>query len=157
MAPSDVEPVAEIEQESVSPWSPAQITEELSCSCSVTLVVENEEGIICAWCCARYLGEEAELLKIAVHRNIRRIGLGADLLSSLQQLLTQLGVVEIFLEVRSKNEPALRLYQKNGFKVVGKRPGYYSNPTDDALICQFHTSHGVIIGKEKKNEIVARY
>ena len=141
MAPPDAVSVAEIERESPSPWDLAQVKGEFSCSGSITLVAEDEEGVICAWCCARFFGEEAELLKIAVRTESRRAGVGAVLLTSLQRLLYQIGVKEIFLEVRSRNEPALGLYLKHGFNVVGKRAGYYSNPTDDALICQFHVSH----------------
>jgi len=141
MVSADVVPVEEIERESPSPWDLAQIHAELANSVSVCLVAENSEHKICGWCCARYYRDEAELLKIAVRKSIRRQGVGDRLLRSLQQLLTQQSVLEIFLEVRSFNEPALQLYMKHGFRVVGKRPGYYSNPTDDALICQFHASH----------------
>ena len=141
MVSADVVPVEEIERESPSPWDLAQIHAELANSASISLVAENTESTICGWCCARYYREEAELLKIAVRKSIRRQGVGGWLLRSLKQLLIQQSVSAIFLEVRSLNDPALRLYIQQGFEVVGKRPGYYSNPTDDALICQFHASH----------------
>jgi ribosomal-protein-alanine N-acetyltransferase len=38
------------------------------------------------------------------------------------------------LEVRSQNRIALRLYQSLGFEILGRRPHYYQQPDDDALI-----------------------
>ena len=38
------------------------------------------------------------------------------------------------LEVRASNAPAISLYQKMGFVQVGRRPNYYHNPKEDALI-----------------------
>lgn len=142
MAPFDVEPIAEMERESPSPWTPAQIAGELVYSGSIALVAVSPEGNLYGWCCARYLGDEAELLKIAVRSEKRRSGTGDLLLETLQVLLAAKGIMNIFLEVRSRNMPALQLYRKHGFKVVGERPGYYSNPKDDALICQLHASCG---------------
>jgi len=103
MAPADVEGVARLEQESPSPWSLAQIAAELAWSGSVALIAENSEGGLCGWCCVRYLGEEAELLKIAVRTESRRMGAGSALLVSLQKELGLHGVREIFLEVRRQN------------------------------------------------------
>lgn len=45
-----------------------------------------------------------------------------------------MGAKRIFLEVRETNLPALRLYERLGFKPAGRRPGYYTNPPADALL-----------------------
>jgi len=134
MTPADVEPVAEIERSSVSPWDSAQIANELRYPASLTLVAEAEDGSVCGWCCGRYAGDEAELLKIAVRPEMKRVGIGDKLLERFEQLVAENGVTQVFLEVRSRNEPALRLYRKHGFSRIGRRCGYYSNPPDDALI-----------------------
>ena len=55
--------------------------------------------------------------------------------------MTERQVEAVFLEVRSRNEAALRLYQKNGYIQVGVRPGYYSDPVDDALIFKKEVLH----------------
>ena len=134
MAPIDLGAIVEIEQESPSPWTPEQIADELAFAGSVTLVSTDQEENVLGWCCARIAGEEAELLKIAVHPEKRRVGSGDALLVYLENTLKKKGVGMLFLEVRSKNLPALHFYRKHGFAQVGQRSGYYSDPVDDALI-----------------------
>ena len=48
--------------------------------------------------------------------------------------LKQEGAAEVFLEVRSENLPARRLYEKLGFAALGVRRGFYSAPPDDAVV-----------------------
>lgn len=134
MTAADLRAVAEIEQESPSPWTPDLILEELSFPGSMALVREDLEGVILGWCCARIVSGEAELLKIAVHHENRGAGNGDALLFYLETCLKDRGVEALFLEVRAKNQPALGLYRKHGFEQVGQRSGYYSNPVDDAVI-----------------------
>jgi ribosomal-protein-alanine N-acetyltransferase len=40
----------------------------------------------------------------------------------------------VFLEVRASNAVARRLYRSRGFQPVGRRPAYYRQPTEDALV-----------------------
>lgn len=136
MAPLDVGPVAEIERAYASAWTFSQIEEELSRSGSVILVRENNQGEVDGWCCARVIGFEAELLKIAVRPDAIRAGCGDALLHHLERLLAELGVTDLFLEVRSQNTPALSLYRKHGFTGIGRRTGYYTHPDDDAEVLQ---------------------
>lgn len=134
MAPADLGPVAEIEQESPSPWTPEFIAAELSFPGSMTLISEDLEGLALGWCCARIVDGEAELLKIAVHPQRRGTGIGSAMLVCLLDCLKGKGVGALFLEVRSKNLPALRLYRRYGFVQIGQRSSYYSNPADTAVI-----------------------
>lgn len=134
MAQGDLGQVLAIEQESVSSWTAAQIADELSCVAGIVLVAVGGGGRIMAWCCARYVGQEAELLKIAVSADCRRSGIAGGLLLHLEKSLTELRVETVFLEVRSQNSAALHLYLKHNFIEVGVRTGYYSNPVDNALI-----------------------
>ena len=48
--------------------------------------------------------------------------------------LKEKGNHSLTLEVRISNQPAIALYEKLGFVQVGKRPNYYRNPKEDALI-----------------------
>ncbi len=78
--------------------------------------------------------DEAHISTLAVHPDCRRGGLGADLLSAALDLATQLGSDLATLEVRVSNEAAVNLYHKFGFRVVGRRPRYYRDNDEDALL-----------------------
>jgi len=59
---------------------------------------------------------------------------GRELLAEGQKRLLELGVKQIFLEVRVSNIPALRLYDSVGFRVHSRRKDYYSDPPEDGLV-----------------------
>ena len=74
------------------------------------------------------------MLNLAVAPDCRRQGLGRKLLCTLTELLHSKGIESLSLEVRPSNQAALALYSELGFVQVGRRPKYYVNPTEDALI-----------------------
>ena len=131
----DLPAVKAIEDGTLTPWSTAMLEQELRYAAGVRYVAEaGALGQVVGWCAARVILPEAELLKIAVHREQRRQGIGGLLLAALFEHLQGNGVRELFLEVRAKNLPAVLLYRRYGFSTVGKRPDYYSEPKDDALL-----------------------
>jgi len=77
---------------------------------------------------------EIELCNLAVHREYRRSGVAHKLLCVALDGFAENDSFSIFLEVRESNAPAVRFYYSNGFEMVGKRPSYYRNPVEDALI-----------------------
>lgn len=81
------------------------------------------------------LGEDLEILTLAVHPDKRRNGVASRLLEQLQQMAFDQSKHHIFLEVRATNEPAIQLYKKHGFIQTGVRPNYYHEKggTFDAL------------------------
>lgn len=80
------------------------------------------------------MADEAHVSTIAVQPEWRGLGLGEWLLLHLLKTSQALGAVVATLEVRPSNHPALALYQKYGFEQVGRRPRYYSDNDEDALI-----------------------
>lgn len=72
----------------------------------------------------RIIAGEAELLLLAVSPNSRRQGVGIALLDRSRDLARARSGSRLHLEVRYNN-PALELYKKAGFSLVGRRPGYY--------------------------------
>lgn len=80
------------------------------------------------------IGDEAELRNLAIDPSQQRRGIGGALLSGGLQTLAGLGVRKVFLEVRSSNQPARRLYESVGFELSYTRRNYYQDPTDDALV-----------------------
>jgi ribosomal-protein-alanine N-acetyltransferase len=80
------------------------------------------------------MADEAHISTIAVHPDWRSLGLGEWLLLALLEAGQALGAETATLEVRPSNRPALALYQKYQFEEVGRRPRYYSDNDEDALI-----------------------
>lgn len=82
----------------------------------------------------RHLGEEAEILDLAIRLELRRQGLASFLLQNFLDYVSHSDVRAIFLEVRESNSPAIALYKKFGFQIAGRRPDYYRNPQESALL-----------------------
>jgi len=80
--------------------------------------------------------DEATLLNIVVHPELRRQGLGRNLLLTALAGLSLRGAARCFLEVRVSNARAIALYRSLGFRVDGKRRDYYPAATgrEDALL-----------------------
>lgn len=95
--------------------------------------VAEQDGQVVGFVCFRVIRDQAELLNLAVHPSFRRQGVGSRLLEETLAAASQGGATRIFLEVRPSNVPALRFYERHGFQVCGRRPGYYSDPPEDAL------------------------
>ena len=74
---------------------------------------------------SRLAAGEAEILSVAVAQARRGRGLARSLLNLHLRTLAGLAVKAVFLEVDEDNEPARRLYQRAGFREVGRRAGYY--------------------------------
>ena len=135
MEPGDIDRVVLVEQEGLSPWNRAALVREIEQAAGVQFVAEDEgSGAILGWCCGRWFGIEAELLKITVLKGRRQSGIASALLARLVRHFAVHGVVSLFLEVRADNLPALQFYRKHGFIAIGRRRKYYIDPVDDALI-----------------------
>ncbi|MFW6150006.1 MAG: ribosomal protein S18-alanine N-acetyltransferase [Chloroflexota bacterium] len=77
---------------------------------------------------------EAHIIAIAVRNAYRRYGIGEQLLISVLDKAADLKASLVTLEVRASNTVAQALYQKYGFRVVGRRPRYYSDNGEDAVL-----------------------
>ena len=81
-------------------------------------------GKLVGLCLARHAAGEAEILTIVVDESVRGKGVGRALMAQNFATLAAVGVTEVFLEVESGNQAALRLYRAFGFVKVGERPAY---------------------------------
>jgi [ribosomal protein S18]-alanine N-acetyltransferase len=79
---------------------------------------------------SRIILGEAEILSVAVAASRRGKGLAQQMLNLHLRRLAGLGTRTVFLEVGEGNVPANRLYQRAGFRAVGRREGYYPDRTD---------------------------
>ena len=115
------------------PWNEASVASELENPLSLWLVALDGERV------AGYVGSqsvmgEADMMNVAVHPDYRRQGIAEALIASLVEKLRGNEVYCLLLEVRASNDPAKALYEKLGFREVGRRKNYYRNPKEDALI-----------------------
>ena len=94
------------------------------------------EGNVVGYFIASYVAGEVTLLNIAISPTHQGKGLGQQLLAYLKQFSSALDQQEIWLEVRSSNQAAIKLYQKLGFVEVDLRRAYYptDNGREDAII-----------------------
>lgn len=115
------------------PWPLAAVESELENELSYWLVAVEQEQVVGYVGSQTVLGE-ADIMNVAVHPGHRRKGIAVRLLNRLQSDLSGAGVYSLTLEVRASNDPAIGLYQGLGYVQVGRRPGYYRNPKEDALI-----------------------
>ena len=134
MKPSHVPQIAALEKLCFSdPWSGASVAAECENPLSLWLVAELD-GKVAGYIGSQSVPPEADVLNLAVAPDCRRQGLGRKLLCTLTELLHSRGIETLSLEVRPTNQAALALYSDLGFVQVGRRPKYYVNPTEDALI-----------------------
>lgn len=131
---ADLEAIADIESVSFSdPWSLKSFRDSLAHDFVRMCVVEDDAGVA-GYSVVWVSGEECELANLAVDPARRRAGLGALLLDTLLVRAQEEALFVIFLEVRASNSAAQALYASRGFHEVGRRPMYYKNPAEDALI-----------------------
>ena len=134
MSAEHVPQVAELEKTCFStPWSEKSIGSELTNELALWLVAE-EEGTVVGYVGSQTVFPETDMMNIAVDPRRRREGIAEILVDSLVRELKRIGSTSLTLEVRGSNAPAIALYQKMGFQEVGRRPNYYRNPREDALI-----------------------
>ncbi|MGB5158138.1 MAG: ribosomal protein S18-alanine N-acetyltransferase [Desulfobacterales bacterium] len=135
----DIEHILEIEEMSFAePWSLTLLLEELICKDAFDYVIKiygaKETETVIAYICTRIIYSEMNILRIAVSKEWRGIGVASWLLDKLFEIAVSKGVVSVFLEVKSSNNAALALYNKSGFANIGKRPNYYTEAGEDALV-----------------------
>lgn len=134
MNASDIDAVAALEAEIFSmPWSARGFADTLHREDVLFLVAcegENLLGYVGVYCTA----DEGEITNVAVAQSARRRGVGRALIGELIRVLADRKIFRIVLEVRVSNEPALHLYEQEGFAVVGTRKNFYEKPTEDAYV-----------------------
>ena len=142
-APDDLQAVLELERASQShPWTAAGFGAALAgrdgeralLLCEYRRLGLLVERRVLGYCVLRRVAGELEIHNVAVAPEARRRGLARLLLGVVLARAARAGAERALLEVRAGNAPAQALYEGLGFREVGRRPGYYSQPADDALV-----------------------
>ena len=133
----DIEPVQVLDTEIFGPtaWTPAMFWSELAAGDSRWYVVaETADRALAGYAGLLVGGSEADVQTIGVHPAVQRRGVGTVLLHALTAEAVRRGATTLMLEVRSDNEPAIRLYTQEGFERISLRRGYYQPGDIDAWI-----------------------
>jgi len=135
-AAADVDAIVALEAESfTNPWSRDTLVWELRNS-DVTrvYVLRDDQDVVAAFCVCWVIFDEMHVNTLAVAPGARRQGLGSILMRFAMADAVAGGATRATLEVRESNTAAIALYQRLGFSIAARRPGYYSKPDEDGLI-----------------------
>lgn len=107
-------------------WNYNILKEELNSqnSCYIVALLNNE---IVGFAGIKFIADEADIMNIVTKKTFRNQGIGKLLLENLIQLSKSLNLTSITLEVNEENAPAIHLYKKFGFEILGIRKNYYKN------------------------------
>ncbi len=136
MTPADVPAVSQIDRMSFSlPWPEHSFQYEVSENrVSRCWVAESDDKRIAAMIVSWIIVDEMHIATIATHPEFRRQGIGERILRQALVDGRQSGARMAFLEVREANEAAQAMYRKFGFHATGRRPRYYRDNGEDAIL-----------------------
>lgn len=130
-----IDDIAELEKQCFSiPWTSEQLASQLTDNMHICLAAVDGEGRTVGYVGLMYVLDEGYISNVAVAPAHRREGIGGMLLDTLRERAEEKGLAFLTLEVRQTNEPAKSLYKKHGYVEVGLRKGYYTKPTEDAIL-----------------------
>jgi ribosomal-protein-alanine N-acetyltransferase len=137
--PVDINPIMEIERQSFAwPWNRisflGELTNRHAYSYMVKLGDNTHADRVIAYIFFRQVNKELHILKIAVTPNWRSKGIASKLLKKCFTTGLKRGATSAFLEVRPSNASAMAFYRKKGFSLIGRRPNYYTDTREDALV-----------------------
>jgi [ribosomal protein S18]-alanine N-acetyltransferase len=117
------------------PWSEESFRRLVDVPPAIFLVAQfPPDEAIAGYVVAFSVGEESEILNVAVDPKFRGRGLAGQMLDGALIELGARGVRTAFLEVRESNKAARALYESRGFVEIGRRSSYYRRPVEDALV-----------------------
>ncbi|MEA2379748.1 MAG: [ribosomal protein S18]-alanine N-acetyltransferase [Thermoleophilaceae bacterium] len=115
-----------------TPWSLAMFVLELSKPSGICLAATIDERIVGYVVCSRY-DTVWHVMNVAVDDRMLRLGIASTLMERLFELADRPNE-QYTLEVRTSNDPAIRLYESFEFRAAGRRRAYYHDNREDALI-----------------------
>jgi [ribosomal protein S18]-alanine N-acetyltransferase len=138
MRPEDLDEVLGIERASFSmPWSRGAFLYEMQQNRVARCWVAREAtGRVAGYLCLWEVADEVHITNVAVRPELRRRGIARSLLGSVLDDARGRRFKIVVLEVRPSNQHAVSLYESFGFRVVGRRRGYYYDTGEDALVME---------------------
>lgn len=140
MTENDIPAVAALEASCFhDPWTTAMLHGSLADPLGIHLVARCSDGegtAVCGYVCGIVVADECALYRICSAPAFRRRRIGTLLLHGFIRKAVCRGAIGCFLEVGAGNNAALEFYRRHGFYECGRRPGYYADSHNDALILQ---------------------
>ena len=131
----DVPAVHAIERLSFrTPWPAYAFEQELRGNRMARYVVARAGDRIVGFAGVWLMVDDAHVTTFGVHPDWRRQGIGRQLLLNVAELSISIGARRMTLEVRASNVSAQGLYGAFGFEIAGRRPRYYTDDGEDALV-----------------------
>ncbi len=134
----DLDEVLSIEASgSFAPWSKNMFIEEMRNASAFCFVIKKGDGSeqpVIGFICFRNVAEESELLKICVHPDHRKLGVGKKLMKFYVDFSRQRGIKTFYLEVYSSNHSAIHLYRLFSYQPSGIRRKFYQGKFDALLM-----------------------
>lgn len=135
MRTADLDAVLAIERRAFpSPWAREHFLHEIRGNPHAYNPVVRDAGRVVAYACTWIVEGTLEINNIAVDPAFRRRGHARALLERALERARSRGCERAILEVRPSNEGARRLYAAFGFHEVGRRPRYYEDNGEDAIL-----------------------
>ena len=138
--PEDLPLIRELEQQcaTAAHWGEREYTALFTADAPkrMALVVTGDEvgPAIHGFVIARCTLDEWEIENVVVSPELRRRGIASSLVGEILREARRAGAASVLLEVRESNSAARQLYERLGFSGAGRRPGYYRDPVEDALV-----------------------
>lgn len=137
MTALDLPRVLAIERASFpTPWTEENFRHEIESNPLAWNLVARRGGRVVAFACVYVVADEVMINDIATDPEERRGGLARTLLRHVLDGASRRGCRRATLEVRPSNAAARSLYEAFGFVTVGRRPGYYADSGEDALLME---------------------
>ena len=134
MQVKDIPLIMKMEKELFSlPWTKDMFLQEINTQYAYVLLKADDNlliGYVCGW----LMPDEFNITNLAVRAEFQKMGLGEMLVKFIMGKLLQQKCFQFLLEVRKSNIPAIKLYAKFDFEIIGKRKKYYNYPQEDALV-----------------------
>ncbi len=133
LACEHISEVAELERLCFSePWSSESL--KLLLGERAMGLVAIERGRVLGYVGMMCVLDEGQITNVCVHPDCRRSGIGRALMDAIEDYSRQNAIVYLSLEVRESNIAARSLYAGRGWVECGVRKGFYSHPTENAVI-----------------------
>lgn len=117
------------------PWPRSELAAELERPYSTLRVLRPGTGLpVVAFLNHWRLGNELQIMNVATDPAYRRRGYGTALVLDAERAARAQSLVAVTLEVRASNQQAIALYERNGYRPIGVRQGYYSDNGEDAVV-----------------------